>query len=72
MQRVYVHPRRAVFGPLYTLFEKRQKVCLSLENKWFIADFRASLKMAIFHYESPALTAELPDRWGVLRFYPNG
>jgi hypothetical protein len=49
VQRVYVHPRRTVFGPLYTLSEKQQKVRFYLENKWISADFRASLKMAIFH-----------------------
>ena len=35
---------------------------MSLENKLFYAFFRVDSKVAIFSYESPALTAELPDR----------
>jgi hypothetical protein len=34
----------------------------SLENKRISAVLKPDLKVAVFSYESPALTAELPDR----------
>ena len=59
---MYIHPRRAVFEPLYTLFEKWRKARFSLENELFSAILRVGSKVVVFPSESPALTAELPDR----------
>jgi len=51
-QRVYIHPRRDVFEPLYTLFKEWRKGRFGLENKRFSAIVRPDLKVAVFSYES--------------------